>query len=53
MAGLATNLGLALDSFRSARLRTFLTVLGLTMGVATLIGVVTIIQGAKIGRAHV
>ena len=47
MAGFGTNLTLALDSFRSARLRTFLTVLGLTMGVATLIGVVTIIQGAN------
>ena len=47
MAALATNLGLALESFRGARLRTFLTVLGLTMGVATLIGVVTIIQGAN------
>jgi putative ABC transport system permease protein len=47
MAGFATNLALALESFRSARLRTFLTVLGLTMGVATLIGVVTIIQGAN------
>jgi putative ABC transport system permease protein len=47
MAGIATNLGLALESFRGARLRTFLTVLGLTMGVATLIGVVTFIQGAN------
>ena len=47
MAGLSTNLQLALESFRGARLRTFLTVLGLTMGVATLIGVVTIIQGAN------
>ena len=47
MAGFGTNLGLALESFRSARLRTFLTILGLTMGVATLIGVVTIIQGAN------
>jgi putative ABC transport system permease protein len=47
MAGLSTNLNLALESFRGARLRTFLTVLGLTMGVATLIGVVTIIRGAN------
>ncbi|MEZ5394347.1 MAG: ABC transporter permease [Bryobacterales bacterium] len=47
MAGLGTNLQLAFESFRGARLRTFLTVLGLTMGVATLIGVVTIIQGAN------
>ena len=47
MSGLATNLSLALESFRGARLRTFLTVLGLTMGVATLIGVVTIIRGAN------
>ncbi len=47
MAGLGGNLSLALESFRSARLRTFLTVLGLTMGVATLIGVVTIIRGAN------
>ena len=47
MSGFGINLGLALESFSSARLRTFLTVLGLTMGVATLIGVVTIIQGAN------
>ncbi|MBI1355544.1 MAG: FtsX-like permease family protein [Acidobacteria bacterium] len=38
---------LAWDSFSQNRLRTALAVLGLTMGVATLIGVMTLIQGAN------
>jgi putative ABC transport system permease protein len=42
------TLALSLDALRSHRLRSALTVLGLTMGVATLITVVTIIQGANV-----
>jgi len=42
------TLKLSLDALRSHRLRTALTILGLTMGVATLITVVTIIQGANV-----
>jgi len=38
---------LSFDALRSHRLRAALTMLGLTMGVATLITVVTIIQGAN------
>ncbi len=39
---------LSLDALRAHKLRSALTVLGLTMGVATLITVVTIIQGANV-----
>ncbi|MBI4893472.1 MAG: ABC transporter permease [Acidobacteria bacterium] len=39
---------LSLDALRAHKLRTVLTMLGLTMGVATLITVVTIIQGANV-----
>ena len=42
------NLTLSLDALRSHKLRAALTILGLTMGVATLITVVTIIQGANL-----
>ncbi|WP_321475802.1 ABC transporter permease [uncultured Paludibaculum sp.] len=42
------TMGLSLDALRSHRLRSALTVLGLTMGVATLITVVTIVQGANV-----
>ncbi len=42
------TLRLSLDALRAHRLRTVLTMLGLTMGVATLITVVTIIQGANV-----
>ena len=48
MIGLADNLALAADSIRTHKLRVSLTVLGLTMGVATLITVMTIVQGANI-----
>ncbi len=44
----ADNLGLALDSIRAHKLRAALTVLGLTMGVATLITVMTLVQGANL-----
>lgn len=41
------SISLALESLRTNPLRTALTVLGLTMGSAALIGVMTIIQGAN------
>jgi putative ABC transport system permease protein len=39
---------LSVDALRAHKLRALLTILGLTMGVATLITVVTIIQGANV-----
>ena len=48
MIGFADNLSLAVDSLRAHKLRAALTVLGLTMGVATLITVMTLVQGANL-----
>src|SRR2546423_1692906 len=48
MIGIADNLSLAVDSIRAHKLRASLTVLGLTMGVATLIAVMTLVQGANV-----
>jgi len=48
MSGLRENLSLAVDSLRAHKLRAALTVLGLTMGVATLITVMTLVQGANV-----
>ena len=48
MIHIRDNLGLAADALRAHKLRAALTVLGLTMGVATLITVMTIVQGANI-----
>ncbi len=48
MIGAADNLALAADSIRAHKLRASLTVLGLTMGVATLITVMTLVQGANL-----
>jgi putative ABC transport system permease protein len=48
MMRLGDNLALALDSIRAHKLRASLTVLGLTMGVATLITVMTLVQGANL-----
>src|SRR5713226_3024038 len=42
------NLWLSADAIRAHKLRASLTVLGLTMGVATLITVMTIVQGADL-----
>ncbi len=42
------TLSLAVDALRAHRLRSALTILGLMMGVATLITVVTIVQGANV-----
>src|ERR1700722_13638636 len=47
MSGISENLSLAIDSLRAHKLRATLTVLGLTMGVATLITVMTLVQGAN------
>src|SRR5437773_11327636 len=44
----ADNLMLSADSIRAHKLRAALTVLGLTMGVATLITVMTLVQGANL-----
>jgi putative ABC transport system permease protein len=44
---LRDNLTLAVDAIRAHKLRASLTILGLTMGVATLITVMTIVQGAN------
>jgi len=48
MLGLSDNLSLSLSSLRAHKLRAALTVLGLTMGVATLITVMTLVQGANL-----
>jgi putative ABC transport system permease protein len=48
MPGVSDNLSLAIDSLRAHKLRAALTVLGLTMGVATLITVMTLVQGANV-----
>src|SRR6266705_2143878 len=48
MIGPGDNIALALDSIRAHKLRTSLTVIGLTMGVATLITVMTLVQGANV-----
>lgn len=47
MIGISDNLSLAIDSIRAHKLRATLTVLGLVMGVATLITVMTLVQGAN------
>jgi putative ABC transport system permease protein len=47
MVNIRDNLSLATDAIRAHKLRAALTVLGLTMGVATLITVMTIVQGAN------
>lgn len=46
--GFIDNLTLALDSLRAHKLRASLTILGLIMGVATLITVMTLVQGANV-----
>ena len=48
MPGFSENLAIAAESIRVHKLRAVLTVLGLTMGVATLITVMTIVQGANL-----
>jgi putative ABC transport system permease protein len=48
MLRLGDNLALAVDSIRAHKLRASLTILGLTMGVTTLIAVMTLVQGANV-----
>lgn len=48
MTAIRDNIALSLDSIRAHKLRSALTILGLTMGVATIITVMTIIQGANV-----
>ncbi len=48
MLSLRENLKFSADAMRSHTLRASLTILGLTMGVATLITVMTLIQGANL-----
>ena len=48
MPSFSENLSIASASIRSHKLRAALTVLGLTMGVAALITVMTIVQGANV-----
>jgi putative ABC transport system permease protein len=48
MPAFTENLSIAADSIRSHKLRAALTILGLTMGVAALITVMTIVQGANL-----
>ncbi|HWB99817.1 MAG TPA: ABC transporter permease [Bryobacteraceae bacterium] len=48
MPGVSDNLRIAGDAIRAHPLRAALTVLGLTMGVATLIAVMTLVQGANV-----
>jgi putative ABC transport system permease protein len=45
---IADNITLAVDSIRAHKLRAALTILGLIMGVATLITVMTLVQGANV-----
>ncbi len=48
MLAIRDNLALCLSALRAHKLRASLTMLGLTMGVATLITVMTIVQGANV-----
>ena len=48
MSGVGENLRIATDAIRAHKLRASLTILGLTMGVATLITVMTLVQGANL-----
>jgi putative ABC transport system permease protein len=48
MLDIQDNLSLSFDALRAHKLRAALTVLGLTMGVATLITVMTIVQGTNL-----
>jgi putative ABC transport system permease protein len=47
MLSVSDSLSLSVDALKAHKMRAALTVLGLTMGVATLITVVTLIQGAN------
>src|SRR3984885_7663015 len=48
MVSLRDDLWIAVDALRAHKLRASLTMLGLTMGVATLMTVMTLVQGANV-----
>src|SRR5580698_9371237 len=48
MLAISDNLAQCISALRGHKLRASLTILGLTMGVATLITVMTIVQGANL-----
>src|SRR6202790_3341168 len=48
MLAISDNLAQCISALRGHKLRSLLTMLGLTMGVATLITVMTIVQGANL-----
>jgi putative ABC transport system permease protein len=48
MVGITDNLRLAAEAINTHKLRSVLTILGLTLGVATLITVMTLVQGANL-----
>src|SRR5882724_6558532 len=48
MLAFSDNLSQSFDALRQHKLRAVLTTIGLTMGVATLITVMTIVQGANV-----
>src|SRR5579862_3648527 len=48
MLALSDNLSQSFDALRQHKLRAVLTTIGLTMGVATLITVMTLVQGANV-----
>lgn len=48
MLAIADNLSQSIDALRQHKLRAVLTIIGLTMGVATLITVMTLVQGANV-----
>ena len=48
MLALSDNLNQSIDALRQHKLRAILTMVGLTMGVATLITVMTLVQGANV-----
>src|SRR5260370_17578683 len=48
MLALSDNLAQSVEALRQHKLRAVLTTIGLTMGVATLITVMTLVQGANI-----
>ncbi len=48
MVGVQDNLRLASSAINAHKLRSALTILGLTMGVATLMTVMTLVQGANV-----
>src|SRR6267143_4433838 len=48
MLAFSDNISQSIDALRQHKLRAVLTVIGLTMGVATLITVMTLVQGANV-----